>query len=63
MKANGLDRTLSGGAAPPQTWKHAWHLWRVWLPRRSITGRLVWGIVWRRAQGRRWVYKKFIEYR
>jgi hypothetical protein len=63
MKANGFDRTLSGGTAPPQTWQQAWHLWRVWLPRRSITGRLVWGIVWRRAQGRRWIYKKFTEYR
>lgn len=63
MKANGLDRPLSGTTAPPQTWKQAWHLWRVLLPRRSITGRLVWGTVWRRAQGRRWIYKKFTEYR
>jgi hypothetical protein len=39
-----------------------WHLWTVILPRRSITGRLVRGRVWRRHDGRRWQYKKFIEY-
>jgi hypothetical protein len=38
-----------------------WHLWPVTIPRRSITGRLVWGTVWRRWDGRRWIYKKFIE--
>jgi hypothetical protein len=39
-----------------------WHLWTVILPRRSITGRLVRGRVWRRHDGRRWQYKKFLEY-
>jgi len=34
----------------------------VLVPRRSITGRLVFGKVWRRHDGRRWVYKKFVEY-
>lgn len=63
MKANGLDRMMPGATAPAQTWRHTWHLWKVLLPRRSITGRLVWGTVWRRAQGRRWIYKKFTEYR
>jgi hypothetical protein len=43
-------------------WTDAWHLWKVIFPRRSITGRLVWGTVWRRWNGRRWSYKKFIEY-
>lgn len=43
-------------------WTHNWHLWKVIVPRRSITGRLVWGTVWRRIQGRQWVYKKFTEY-
>jgi hypothetical protein len=32
------------------------------VPRRSITGRLVFGPVWRRRDGRRWIYKKFTEY-
>jgi hypothetical protein len=46
----------------PTTWMEAWHLWTVIVPRRSITGRLVRGKVWRRHDGRHWVYKKFIEY-
>ncbi len=43
-------------------WSDAWHLWRVIIPRRSIAGRLVWGMVWRRNRRGRWVYKKFVEY-
>lgn len=39
-----------------------WNPWTVILPRRSITGRLVRGRVWRRLNGRRWQYKQFIEY-
>ena len=47
----------------PQTaWADVWHLWTVMIPRRSITGRLLWGKVWRRHDGRRWIYKKFVEY-
>jgi hypothetical protein len=41
-------------------WATAWHVWTVIVPRRSITGRLVYGRVWRRHDGRRWIYKKFI---
>lgn len=37
-----------------------WHPCTVLIPRRSITGRLVQGQVWRRHDGRRWIYKKFI---
>jgi hypothetical protein len=36
----------------------AWHLWTIIVPRRTITGRLVRGQVWRRHDGRRWLYKK-----
>jgi hypothetical protein len=36
-------------------------LWTVIIPRRSITGRLVRGRVWRRHDGRRWQYKQFVE--
>jgi hypothetical protein len=39
-----------------------WHLWTVIIPRRSITGRLVYGRVWRRSDGRRWIYKQFVEH-
>jgi hypothetical protein len=38
-----------------------WHLWRVIIPRRTITGRLVRGQVWRRHDGRHWQYKKFVD--
>ena len=40
-------------------WAEVWHIWTVFMPRRSITGRLVHGKVWRRYDGRRWIYKKF----
>ena len=33
---------------PKAAWAGVWHLWTVILPRRSITGRLVFGKVWRR---------------
>jgi hypothetical protein len=47
---------------PPPAWAEAWHLWNVLFPRRSITGRLVYGRVWRRHDGRNWRYKKFVEF-
>jgi hypothetical protein len=47
---------LKRRTAKPTTW----HLRRVIMPRRSITGRLVRGQVWRRHDGRRWLYKKFV---
>jgi hypothetical protein len=49
------------GLSPKPTWAEAWHLWRVIFPRRSISGRLLAGQVWRRHDGRRWIYKKFVE--
>jgi len=51
---------LSLSAKP--AWTEVWHLWTVVIPRRSITGRFVFGQVWRRHDGRHWIYKKFIEY-
>jgi hypothetical protein len=47
---------------PKAAWAVVWHLWKIILPRRSITGRLVFGKVWRRHDGRRWIYKKFIQH-
>jgi hypothetical protein len=47
---------------PQPAWAGAWHLWTVIVPRRSITGRLVHGRVWRRHDGRHWRYKKFVEF-
>jgi len=50
------------GLSPKPAWAEVWHLWTVIVPRRSITGRLLTGQVWRRHDGRRWIYKKFTEY-
>jgi hypothetical protein len=50
------------GLRPRPAWAEEWHLWKVVLPRRTITGRLVYGKVWRRHDGRHWIYKQFIEY-
>jgi len=52
-----LDNTRSKPA-----WAEVWHLWRVTIPRRSIAGKLLIGRVWRRHDGRRWIYKRFVEY-
>ena len=43
-------------------WAELWHLRFVLMPRRSITGKLVRGLVWRRRDGRRWIYKRFTEF-
>ncbi len=45
---------------PKPAWAEVWHLWTVMVPRRSITGRLLYGRVWRRHDGRHWIYKKAI---
>jgi hypothetical protein len=55
---NGIGHSLQ----PEPTSTDVWHLWKVIFPRRSITGRLVYGKVWRRHDGRRWIYKKFVAY-
>ena len=49
------------GLSSKPAWAQTWHLWRVIIPRRSITGRLVFGKVWRRHDGRHWIYKAVIE--
>jgi hypothetical protein len=49
------------GLSAKPAWAQTWHLWMVIIPRRSITGRLVVGNVWRRHDGRRWIYKRFAE--
>jgi hypothetical protein len=51
-----------GSLSSKPAWANVWHVWRVIIPRRSVTGRLVYGRVWRRHDGRRWIYKKFVEY-
>jgi hypothetical protein len=48
--------------SPYPEWAQVWHLWTVIIPRRAISGQLVYGKVWRRHDGRGWIYKRFIEY-
>jgi len=43
-------------SAKPE-WAQVWHAWTVIIPRRALTGELVWGSVLRRHDGRRWIYK------
>jgi hypothetical protein len=63
MIADSDEHTATNmSVSPPTTWAEVWHLWTVIVPRRSITGRLVHGKVWRRHDGHHWIYKKFIEY-
>jgi hypothetical protein len=59
-KSGDIDQAVGSRSGP--AWADAWHIWTVIIPRRSISGRLVWGTVWRRRSGRRWAYKKFVEY-
>ena len=58
MAFDSSTRTLR----PRSNWTEIWHLWTVIVPRRSINGQLVYGKVWRRHDGRDWIYKKFTEY-
>jgi len=41
---------------PP--YEEVWHLWTIIIPKRSITGRLLWGTILRRREDDRWIYKK-----
>jgi hypothetical protein len=62
MMANSHDIDQSHSLQPAPAWAEVWHIRTVIIPRRSITGRLVSGKVWRRREGRHWIYKKFVEY-
>jgi hypothetical protein len=50
------------GLNPKPAWAEVWHLWKVIIPRRSITTELIRGRVWRRHDGVRWIYKEFTEF-
>jgi hypothetical protein len=52
----------SNGRVATSAEARGWHLWTVIIPRRSISGKLVSGQVWRRRHGAKWAYKKFVEY-
>ncbi|MGY2805343.1 MULTISPECIES: hypothetical protein [unclassified Bradyrhizobium] len=42
-------------------WMSLWHVWTIIIPRRTISSELAWGRVWRRFDGRSWIYKRFAE--
>jgi hypothetical protein len=62
MHAESQERIRILNLSPKPAWAEVWHLRKIIIPRRSITGRLLTGQVWRRHDGRRWIYKKFTEY-
>jgi len=62
MHADSHERFRILNLSPKPAWAEVWHLRKIIIPRRSITGRLLTGQVWRRHDGRRWIYKKFTEY-
>jgi hypothetical protein len=62
MKTGSRNNLQMSSLSAMPAWVELWHLWTVIIPRRSITGRLVFGKVWRRHNGYHWIYKKFIEY-
>ena len=57
-KIHALQALIAGRRLPHF---RSWHVWTVTVPRRSITGRLVWGTVWRRNDNGRWIYKQYHE--
>jgi len=61
MVAGSQDFEQNESTRSKPAWVGVWHLWTVVIPRRSIAGRLVYGRVLRRHDGRRWTYKKFVE--
>lgn len=62
MLAGSRDSFRILGLNPKPAWAEVWHLWKVVIPRRTITRDLVIGQVWRRHDGRRWIYKEFTEF-
>src|ERR1700709_192994 len=55
-RSDNLHRNWGLTAIP--AWANVWHVRKVLIPRRTITGRLVWGEVLRRHDGRKWIYRK-----
>jgi hypothetical protein len=62
MTADSHDIDQSRSLRSPPAWAEVWHVRTVILPRRSITGRLVYGKVWRRRVEHHWIYKKLVEF-
>jgi hypothetical protein len=61
MRPSSLDEFGGFDNEPRPSWSAVWHIWTITIPRRSINGSLVWGRVWRRHDGRSWIYKTIAE--
>ena len=61
-QAESQERLRILSLSPKPAWAEVSHLMTIVIPRSAITGRLLTGQVWRRHDGRRWIYKKFTEY-
>jgi hypothetical protein len=57
MRPSSLDE-FDDAFEPRPSWASFWHVWTLIIPRRAIDASLVWGRVWRRHDGRRWIYKR-----
>ena len=51
MRANSHNNLQMLSLSAKLAWAEVWHLWTVIIPRRSITGQLVFGRVWPRHDG------------
>jgi len=60
MTTKGSANLQMLGLSAKPAWAQTWHQWTVIIPRQSITGRLVFRKVWRRHDGRHWIYKSFM---
>jgi hypothetical protein len=61
MRPTALSDFEQGSTDPRPSWASVWHIWTVFIPRRSIDGSLIWGRVWRRHDGRHWIYKRLAD--
>jgi hypothetical protein len=61
MRPSSVNEFESLGNEPGPSWSNLWHIWTIALPRRSIDGSLVWGRVWRRRDGRSWIYRRIAD--
>jgi hypothetical protein len=60
MTASKRDVLRMLGPKPRPPYEEVWHIWTVFIPRRSITNRLLWGTVLRRRDDGHWIYKEYL---
>jgi hypothetical protein len=60
--AFGTDTMIRTRRGREVHWSQLWHLWFLLVPSRGIDGQFLVGRVWRRYDGRQWIYKRLTEY-